>query len=408
MAYTVQQAEEWLAHPRMQAWLRLIREGESHQGAAAYTELYGGGSFADKGFGDHPRIHFDLDGKPGGNWTSAAGAYQIVETTWNRLVEKYGFTSFDPHTQDIAAVLLTAGRGAVQPVLDGDWRTACLNCRDEWASLPSNAHAPGVLSWERAENAWVQWLQPQPQGESNGEVQEASAEAAEEVLSEQAPAPIVESVPAVVNEPKKEKPMSFIAAAIPLLAQYLPSVIRLFGGNTEVTERNAKAAEAVGAVVVKAVGATNVQEAVQKVATDIESREKAEAAIQASWHDLTQLMGGVKAAADIDRQDMEAAATRMTSMSVEALKPFYLVAKAQFVLTAVVMLGAMAAIIISVTKIENGKPLPDLPGWANMLLGTLIVAIALEWRSIIVFVTGTNKDSSAKTALLAQMTPPRK
>lgn len=202
--------------------------------------------------------------------------------------------------------------------------------------------------------------------------------------------------------------MSFIAAAIPLLAQYLPSVIRLFGGNTEVTERNAKAAEAVGAVVVKAVGATNVQEAVQKVATDIGSREKAEAAIQASWHDLTQLMGGVKAAADIDRQDMEAAATRMTSMSVEALKPFYLVAKAQFVLTAVVMLGAMAAIIISVTKIENGKPLPDLPGWANMLLGTLIVAIALEWRSIIVFVTGTNKDSSAKTALLAQMTPPRK
>lgn len=214
----------------------------------------------------------------------------------------------------------------------------------------------------------------------------------------QPPAPIVASAPIQIT-PRKTN-VGFIGAALPVLLQYLPSLVRLLGGQTEITERNAKAIEVAADVVTKTVGATNIQEAVEKVSTDPSAAQAADAAIQVKWHDLTQLMGGVKAAADIDRQDMDAAAQRIIAIPEDKLRPFYVAMSMQFALT----FGTMVGLFVLISKVvEKGGDAPDLPGWATTIIGSLFIAVALEWRSILTFITGTNKDSSAKTAIIAHM-----
>jgi hypothetical protein len=87
-------------------WLRVIRQGESNQNDDAFTELYGGSHF--EGFADHPRQRFTL---PGGNYTTAAGAYQITESTWNDFTANFGQTQFTPDNQAACAIVAHRSRG---------------------------------------------------------------------------------------------------------------------------------------------------------------------------------------------------------------------------------------------------------------------------------------------------------
>ncbi len=118
------------------AFLQLIRFGESGNTASAYAILYGGSKFSD--FSQHPGIFFTL---PDGRRTSAAGAYQITQTTWNSLRRQYDLPDFSPTTQDFAAVCLIKRRGALGDVEAGRFDTAIRKCRQEWTSLPGAAEA---------------------------------------------------------------------------------------------------------------------------------------------------------------------------------------------------------------------------------------------------------------------------
>lgn len=119
----------------MQAFLMMIRYGESSTDQSAYSELYGGGQFV--GFADHPRIYFPL---PGGQRTSAAGAYQITATTWDDLKRSgWHFPDFSPAEQDLAACALIKRRGALADVVNGRFDIAIVKCRNEWTSLPGAA-----------------------------------------------------------------------------------------------------------------------------------------------------------------------------------------------------------------------------------------------------------------------------
>ena len=95
-----------------------------------------------KNYTNHPRFFVTL--KPHGlldpfnsfeNPTSAAGAYQIVTTTWDRLVKTHKFTDFTPATQDRAAVALLESRKVLNLVKNGKIRDAILTLQKEWASL---------------------------------------------------------------------------------------------------------------------------------------------------------------------------------------------------------------------------------------------------------------------------------
>ena len=110
---------------------------------------------------------------------------------------------------------------------------------------------------------------------------------ASEIPPAEVPAPITESTPTW------EAPMSpFVIAALPALVEAIPGLIRSFGKG-EVTERNAKAAEAVLQVVQQATGATNAQAAVEAVTHDPALRAAATEALAADhWFETTEAGGG--------------------------------------------------------------------------------------------------------------------
>lgn len=111
------------------AFLAVIRQGES---ANNYSALVYGGNFAD--FSDHPFETGEFTGvrRADGRLTTAAGAYQIVKTTWKSLGGKQRFGDFSPSAQDAAAVELLKGRGAYNLVLDGRAVEASAKLGSEW------------------------------------------------------------------------------------------------------------------------------------------------------------------------------------------------------------------------------------------------------------------------------------
>lgn len=114
------------------------------------------------------------------------------------------------------------------------------------------------------------------------------AEAATELVAEQPPAPITESMP--TWEAPAMTP--FIAAALPALVKSIPELIRSFG-NGAVTERNAKAAEAVLQVVQTATGTPNTQAAIEAIQADPGALQAARQALERElWFETTEAGGG--------------------------------------------------------------------------------------------------------------------
>ena len=87
--------------PEARALLSTIASTESPD----YNVLYGGGRFS--GYADHPRQNIPITSGPNaGKTSSAAGKYQFLGSTWDRIAKKYGIKDFSPANQDLAAWLL--------------------------------------------------------------------------------------------------------------------------------------------------------------------------------------------------------------------------------------------------------------------------------------------------------------
>lgn len=111
-------------------------EGTSQHG---YNTAFGGGKFDD--LSDHPRVKrpfTQTDGKQ--NLSSAAGRYQFIQPTWDDLQSKFGFQDFGPQSQDAAATYLIERAGALDDVINGDYKTAVSKLGGVWASLPSSKY----------------------------------------------------------------------------------------------------------------------------------------------------------------------------------------------------------------------------------------------------------------------------
>jgi muramidase (phage lysozyme)/murein DD-endopeptidase MepM/ murein hydrolase activator NlpD len=126
----LKELEEALQHPNVRAMLQVIRYGEGTTGDKGYRMLFGGETFND--FTKHPNKTI----RKGGYITTAAGAYQFLASTWQELVNQYGFQDFSPHNQDLGAVALIKKRGALEYVKSGRFREAIKRISWEWASLP--------------------------------------------------------------------------------------------------------------------------------------------------------------------------------------------------------------------------------------------------------------------------------
>lgn len=140
-----------LDNQNCQAFLRLIRAGESGQTDAAYTVMFGGGHF--ESFADHPRQVITRNGLT----STAAGAYQFLSRTWDECAKELALPDFSPASQDLAAVFLIYRRGALADVLAGRVELAISRCAKEWASLPGSPYGQPTRTLAQALATYAQY-----------------------------------------------------------------------------------------------------------------------------------------------------------------------------------------------------------------------------------------------------------
>jgi muramidase (phage lysozyme) len=136
---SIERFRQFLDNANVQAFLRVLRFCEGTADEAGYRRMFGGALF--DSWADHPRRAQTFRLKKGGTLTStAAGAYQFLSRTWDGLVKRYGFEDFSPANQDLAAVALIDGRGALMDLVRGDLDAVARKCAREWASLPGSPY----------------------------------------------------------------------------------------------------------------------------------------------------------------------------------------------------------------------------------------------------------------------------
>jgi len=246
------------------AFLALIKYTEG----ANYNTLFGGGLFSD--YSDHPRhkITRSLAGNP--ITSSAAGAYQFLTKTWDECAAALALPDFSPESQDKAAVFLIDRRGVLDEVLQGNWEKAILGCNREWASLPGSPYGQPTKTLRTC----LSYLDSVLKG-GVGSTQQSFQK---------------------TNTTGETNMAPFLAAAIPILMEAAPTLIRIFG-NGEQSEKNAVAAEKVVAIAKKVTGEITIEEAATKIQTEPEYTSKFNTAIQADWYELVESGGGGIAAA---------------------------------------------------------------------------------------------------------------
>ena len=126
------------------AFLSLIRHAEGTADADGYRRLFGGALF--ESFADHPRQLVSLSGYR----STAAGAYQFLERTWDETARIMGLSDFRPESQDLAALGRIAARGALDDVRAGRFAVAVERCALEWASLPGSPYGQPTISMDTA------------------------------------------------------------------------------------------------------------------------------------------------------------------------------------------------------------------------------------------------------------------
>lgn len=134
------------SNANMIAFLAMLRHSEgTDQYANAYQTYYGGAQFSD--MSDHPCNTGECQpvAGPSGS-TTAAGAYQIEQSTWNALGGRAYYGDFSEGSQDRAAEDLIEGRGATADVVAGNFSSAVALLGKEWASLPGSPYGQPVNS----------------------------------------------------------------------------------------------------------------------------------------------------------------------------------------------------------------------------------------------------------------------
>ncbi len=142
-----------ITNRNVRAFLSMIRYCEGTDGIYGYATMFGGKIF--ESFADHPRQLkvFKLGGKE--YKSSAAGAYQFLQKTWDALVKQHGYRDFSPESQDYAAIELIRGRRALDDVINGDLKTAIEKCNKEWASLPGSPYGQPVKTYVQCETVYL-------------------------------------------------------------------------------------------------------------------------------------------------------------------------------------------------------------------------------------------------------------
>ena len=97
----------------------------------------------------------------------------------------------------------------------------------------------------------------------------------------------------------------FVLTALASVLDAAPKLIGLFGGGTEVAERNATAAQIAVNIAKQATGATNEQDLVEKIKADPEAAAAVRQAIEANWFTITTNMVDIEKAREVNANSHE-------------------------------------------------------------------------------------------------------
>lgn len=256
------------------AFLRVIRACEGTAADNGYAVTYAYQPI--QSFQDHPRRKVTA----GGYTSTAAGAYQIVERTWDEVREQHDLPDFSPESQDAAAIALLIRRKALDAIRAGALDAAVAACNREWASLPGSPYGQPTRDMAYVRKVFA-------------------AYGGRELWSA---APVEARTQPTVSQPVSAEHTTegtrmgpFILPALDALVSLLPTLSRLFKGESpsRVAERNAAAVEEVAKVVLpailKATQAENAQAAVERVSSLPELAKAADDAVRMSYAELSDI-----------------------------------------------------------------------------------------------------------------------
>lgn len=138
-----------VGNKNVQAFMRVIRRGEGTGDAAGYNRIFGGELFTS--FTDHPRKLIVKNGYR----STAAGAYQALQSTWDETRRIMGLRDFSPTSQDWFCVGRIAARGALEDVKAGRFAVAVAKVAKEWASLPGSPYGQPTISMAVAASVYA-------------------------------------------------------------------------------------------------------------------------------------------------------------------------------------------------------------------------------------------------------------
>lgn len=101
--------------PQGKAYLRMIKAAEGGE----YNITFGNHTISD--FSKHPNIRVKFDDRAGGGVSTAAGAYQITNPTWNSMAPRIAANDFGNRNQDRVALALALEKpGMRDAIMRGD------------------------------------------------------------------------------------------------------------------------------------------------------------------------------------------------------------------------------------------------------------------------------------------------
>jgi muramidase (phage lysozyme) len=102
----------------------------------------------------HPAALLDMDGKPGGLQSTAAGRYQILGRMWRAYLVPLELKGFWPDDQDRIAIQMIKECKAVSDIEAGNVESAITKCRSRWASFAGAGYGQREHSIEKLAEVW--------------------------------------------------------------------------------------------------------------------------------------------------------------------------------------------------------------------------------------------------------------
>jgi len=141
----------------MLAWSELGSEilAQSENGYNVLAGSLPGMVITFSSYSRHPGVLVDMDGKPGGLESTAAGRYQILGKTWRDYRELLGLKGFWPEDQDKIALQLIKECRALNDIEQGRLFEAAGKCKSRWASLPGAGYGQHENKYQDLMNAYL-------------------------------------------------------------------------------------------------------------------------------------------------------------------------------------------------------------------------------------------------------------